>query len=111
MNIEYILAFLKSLDIPVAFGWFNQDVKTTHLSFLKLTEKPIFFNDNDFEYTNDIYQFDLWAIEENPYKYVAPLKALLKTNGFKFIETQQLPEKETGVYHIAIRYRYQQIEE
>lgn len=111
MNVEKIIEILIGWDIPVIFGNFTEQVKGTELTFFKLKEKPIFFDDDGFEYTESIFQFDLWGLEEDPLPYVQKLRTVLRENGFRFVELEQLHEKQANAVHIAIRFSYEGLAE
>ncbi|MGL4761119.1 MAG: hypothetical protein ACRCWG_06620 [Sarcina sp.] len=105
MGIQDILDLLKkNLTIPVKFGWFDSNIKGTHLTFTLLSENPNLFDDNEFELEESLYQFDLWSEQENPDKYTSIIKKLLIQNGFKYITTQGFYEKEDNIFHIAFRF-------
>lgn len=105
MEIENLIELLKAnLPMPVSFGWFNEEIKGTHLTFCLLNEKPETYDDNEYNYLNQTYQFDIWAQSEDPYKYVPKLRKLLKSNDFKYIAMQGFNEKENNIFHLALRF-------
>ena len=105
MGIQEILNLLKeNLTIPIKFGWFDSNIKETHLTFTLLSSNPKTFDDNEFDLEESLYQFDLWSEQENPDKYTPIIKKLLIQNGFKYITTQGFYEEEDNIFHIAFRF-------
>lgn len=105
MELENLIELLKkNMPIPISYGWFDENIKGTHLTFFVLSEKPYFFDDDDFDYIKQTFQFDIWSQSENPYKYYPQLRELLKSNGFNYITMQGFNEKENNIFHLALRF-------
>ena len=68
-------------------------------------------NEQDFEeYSEDeieiqgyYYQIDIWSVEDYT-ELVTRTKELLEANDFKFIDQEDLYEKDTKIFHKGLRY-------
>ena len=106
MEIDKLFKLLSTINIPVKYGWFDENIKENHLTFFLMNENPKIYDDDDFDSIESIYQFDLWIKEGNPYTNYPAIKKILIDNGFKYITLQGFNEKENNIYHLAFRYSY-----
>lgn len=101
MNNE-ITAALKTLNIPVSFLHYSGD-ESTYITFFFYDEINEESSDDEEEIEGYYPQIDLWSNSDCTL-LVLQIKAAMKSAGFIFTNKQDLYEKDTGIYHIALRF-------
>ncbi|HAT4166106.1 hypothetical protein [Clostridium perfringens] len=105
--IALVADSLSSLDIPVFEGWYDEEIKKTHITFFEYLEAPEdFLDDEEVSITHNI-QVDIWTTNsEEGLKLKNKVKKLLKDNGFLLEDSNDQFEEDVKIYHKAMRFNY-----
>ncbi len=87
--------------IHTEYGWYNQEINKTHISFCFLSETDIDFSDDEAEGVQITVQVDIWSKEDCP-KLKKKVKKILKKSGFQYQKGMDDFEEEKGLYHKAL---------
>lgn len=102
MNKEIIKA-LKPLGVPVLYGWYDESLNKTHITFFTFNEVPEDYSDDEYESIENYIQVDIWS-KENVEELKKKVKKAMKDNGFRFIEGKDQFEPDYKLYHKAMRF-------
>lgn len=98
-----IINTLEPLSIPVLYGWYDKNIKDTHITFYEYLENDEDYADDEATSTEHYIQLDIWS-KGNTKELKKQVKLLLKEVGFRFQEGQDFFETDTEIYHIAMRF-------
>lgn len=99
-----VMKALKPLNIPVSFQKYHGR-EHTYITFFSYLEKGEMYADNEEKVTGYYIQVDLWSIGDYT-KLYEKVKKAMKTAGFIRTSAADLFEKDTRMYHKAIRFFY-----
>lgn len=106
--IALVSSTLKSLNIITIYGWYDENLKKTHITFLE-------FNNLDNEYADDkntteehYITVDLWTFDVDESQQIKKqIKKLMKENDFLYQDgaTQPQPQSDGSIlYHVTTRW-------
>lgn len=93
---------LKELNIPVTFQVYKGTAKT-YITFFEYNMQNEEYSEDEIEIQGYYYQIDIWSVEDYT-ELVARTKELLEAKEFKFIDQEDLYEKDTKIFHKGLRY-------
>ena len=99
---EKIMEALKELNIPVTFQVYKGTAKT-YITFFEYNMQNEEYSEDEIEIQGYYYQIDIWSVEDYT-EIVTRTKELLEANDFKFIDQEDLYEKDTKIFHKGLRY-------
>ncbi len=99
---EKIMEVLKALNIPVTFQVYKGTAKT-YITFFEYNMQNEEYSEDEIEIQGYYYQIDIWSVEDYT-ELVTKTKELLEANEFKFIDQEDLYEKDTKIFHKGLRY-------
>lgn len=99
---EKIMEALKELNIPVTFQVYKGTAKT-YITFFEYNMQNEEYSEDEIEIQGYYYQIDIWSVEDYT-ELVTITKELLEANDFKFIDQEDLYEKDTKIFHKGLRY-------
>ena len=99
---EKIMEALKELKIPVTFQVYKGTAKT-YITFFEYNMQNEGYSEDEIEIQGYYYQIDIWSVEDYT-ELVTKTKELLEANDFKFIDQEDLYEKDTKIFHKGLRY-------
>ncbi|MDT8717605.1 hypothetical protein IAI10_13110 [Clostridium sp. 19966] len=104
-NIELIdTALSNALDsIPVRYGWYDENINETHVTFILLNEDVEGYSDDEDEITGTEFQVDIWS-RDNVEDLKKQIKKALKAIDCTFLQGQDQYEEDTKIYHKALRF-------
>ena len=105
MNIsDTIYKVLENIN-NVYEGWYREELKETHTTFIIYYTSPTEFEDDDNSKEYICFQIDTWGEDkesvDSQYKKV---RKILKENGFCWMESNRDYETYTKIYHYADRF-------
>lgn len=103
---DFIYETLSPLECPVRYGWYDEEVRETHVTFFIALEMPDVSVDDEIESLNYTVQVDIWSTSDDDKKIKKGIKKLMNAQGFGFIESADLFETDTKIYHKAMRFNY-----
>lgn len=108
---EQIIERLKQFNIPVFYGWYDDSIKDTHITFFNYSDNESNFEDDDNTTIDLYYQFDIWSYE-NIEQLKKDVKKALKDIGFIYIAGNDDFETKNNkrLYHKAMKF-YIEVEE
>lgn len=101
---KLITEALSVLNIPVSFQTYSGE-EDTYITFFCINEKGEAFADDKEVCTRFNVQVDLWS-KSNYIDTVNQIVELLENKGFKRTSSADLYEKDTRIYHKAMRFIY-----
>lgn len=106
MNIlEKVDTALSFLDIPKIYGWYDESLNSTHITFLEFDNQEDEFSDDEATTEEHYIQVDLWTKDITESQTLkGQIKQVLKQNGFIYQDGQDQFENDTGLWHIATRW-------
>lgn len=95
---------LTPLDIESFYGWYDEDINDTHVTFILLSDEDIDYSDDEAEKTEYYVQVDIWSKEN-----VESLKKAIKTAmkgipGCYYSDGRDFYEVETKIYRKSLRF-------
>lgn len=105
--IEKIYDVLSQLQVPVRYGWYDENINQQHVTYFVALESISEYEDDDESSLNYVVQVDVWSREDDT-QICKEIRKILKTHSFKFIESADLFEVDTKIYHKAMRFNYYQ---
>lgn len=103
--LELVSTVLTSLEIPVIYGWHDESLNQSHITFLEFDNEDDNYSDDEATSTNHYIQIDIWtkdAVEAQMLK--KQIKRLLKSNEFLYQNGADQYENDTELWHIAQRF-------
>ena len=99
-----IVQALKPLDVPVSFQKYSGR-ENTYITFFSYLEQGEQYADNEEKAVGYYIQVDIWS--KNDYTELAEkVKSRMKAAGFIRTSAADLFEKDTKIYHKALRFFY-----
>ncbi len=102
---ELIYNALSPLEYPVRYGWYDEGLNQTHVTYFIVLETLDDYEDDDEATVNYTVQVDSWSKEDDR-EIIKQIKKLMKANGFTMIDKNDFFETDTKIYHKAIRFNY-----
>lgn len=102
---EQIIQALKQFDIPVFYGWYDNSIQNTHITFFSYSDNDTGFEDDESTAIDLYYQIDLWSYE-NIEELKKNVKNALKNIGFNYIAGNDDFEAKNDkrLYHKAMKF-------
>ncbi|WP_123053086.1 hypothetical protein [Clostridium sp. JN-1] len=97
-----VMKALKPLNVPVSFQKYSGK-EHTYITFFSYLEKGEMYADNEEKVTGHYIQVDIWSKKDYTSLYKRVENAM-KVAGFRKTSAADLFEKDTKIYHKAIRY-------
>lgn len=97
-----VMKALKHLNVPVSFQKYSGK-EHTYITFFSYLEKGEMYADNEEKVTGHYIQVDIWSKKDYTSLYKRVENAM-KAAGFRKTSVADLFEKDTKIYHKAIRY-------
>lgn len=97
-----VMKALKPLHVPVSFQKYSGK-EHTYITFFSYLEKGEMYADNEEKVTGHYIQVDIWSKKDYTSLYKRVENAM-KAAGFRKTSAADLFEKDTKIYHKAIRY-------
>lgn len=97
-----VMKALKPLDFPVSFQKYSGK-EHTYITFFSYLEKGEMYADNEEKVTGHYIQVDIWSKKDYTSIY-KKVENVMKAAGFRRTSAADLFEKDTKIYHKAIRY-------
>lgn len=95
---------LTPLNITSFYGWYDEDINKTHVTFILLTDIDENFSDDEAEDNTQLFQVDIWS-KENVESLKKTIKAAMKTiENCTYTDGVDLYEDDTKIYHKAARF-------
>ncbi|STB55975.1 hypothetical protein [Clostridium perfringens] len=105
--IALVSETLEPLNIMVIEGWYDNELKKTHITVHEYLESEESFQDDEASELEHNIQVDIWSKDSiESYNLKKQVRKLLKENGFKFASGQDLFESDTKIYHKGLRFTY-----
>lgn len=100
---------LLPLGIESFYGWYDKDIKETHVTFLGLTDSDTGFSDDEAEFNEKYVQVDIWSKEnvEDIKKIVK--RAMLSMDNCRYSDGRDFIEDDTGIYHYSMRFYVREV--
>lgn len=103
--VNAVYETLSVLPYPVRQGWYDENMNETHVTFCIALESPEDYEDDDEVTMNYVIQVDVWSKEDHE-GIVKEIKKIMKKNEFTHIDSVDLFETDTKIYHKAMRFNY-----
>lgn len=95
---------LDDLDIEYFYGWYDEDINNTHVTFTVISDEEDNFADDDAESINYLMQVDIWS-KENMEDLKKEIKKCMKSiDNCTYNDGADLYEIDTKIYHKALRF-------
>ncbi len=95
---------LKPLNIPIEFQAYSGKEKT-YITFFCYNEQGEVYAENQEIMTSCYFQVDLWS-DKDYLTFTENIRLKMETAGFKRTSSADFFEKDTKVYHKAMRFIY-----
>lgn len=103
--LELVTNALESLNIPCIYGWYDENLSETHITFLEFDNQEEEYSDDEATSIEHYIQVDIWTKDTNESQTIKKqVKELLKQNGFIYQNGQDLFEIENQMWHIPQRF-------
>lgn len=106
--ISLVSSILEPLEVPTIYGWYDENLKQTHITFLEFDNLESEFADDEATQEEHYIQVDLWTFDvEESQSIKAQIKELMKENDCLYQGGQDLPEPQSDgscLFHIATRW-------
>ncbi len=103
--IETIYNILSALSCPVRYGWYDEAMNEQHITYYVVSDSTDEFEDDEEATLHYVIQVDVWSREDDS-KIIKQIKQLMKANGFVRMDSVDLFEVDTKIYHKAIRFNF-----
>ena len=102
---EQIIQALKQLNIPTFYGWYDDSIQDTHITFFSYSDNDTGFEDDENTAIDLYYQIDIWSFE-NIEELKKKVKKALKDIGFVYIAGNDDFEQKNNkrLYHKAMKF-------
>lgn len=95
---------LLSLNIESFYGWYDEDINNTHVTFILLSDEDTDYSDDEAEKTEYYVQVDIWS-HENVESLKRTIKTAMKSiSNCTYASGQDFYEVETKIFHKALRF-------
>lgn len=92
------------IKVPIQYGWYDKNIKETHITYLTLLEVPEVESDDEIEILAYHIQIDIWS-KDDDIKLKRKVRSALKKADFIFTENKDDFETDTKLYHKAMRFK------
>jgi len=99
---DIVMDTLKGLNIPIQFQVYTGKEKT-YITFFEYNMQNEEYSEDEIEVEGYYFQIDIWSVEDYT-ELVKKTKKLLEANNFRFIDQEDLYEKDTKIFHKGLRY-------
>lgn len=99
---DIVMDTLKGLNIPIQFQVYTGKEKT-YITFFEYNMQNEGYSEDEIEVEGYYFQIDIWSVEDYT-ELVKKTKKLLEANNFRFIDQEDLYEKDTKIFHKGLRY-------
>lgn len=103
--ISQALEDISSRGICVVQGWYDKNIKDTHITFCELNDRINNTSDDKEEDIEHVIQIDIWS-RKDELKLKKEVKKLMLDNDFGYLEGQNFFEIDTKIHHKALRFNY-----
>lgn len=105
--IKLVSDALDPLNVLVIEGWYDDELSKTHITVHEYLDQEDGFEDDEASEIIHNIQVDIWSEDSlESYNLKKNAKKLLKNNGFSYSDGQDFFEKDTKIYHKAMRLTY-----
>ncbi|WP_338025423.1 hypothetical protein [Clostridium yunnanense] len=105
--ISLVADSLASLDAIVVYGWYDESLNDTHITYLEFDNLEDEFADDEATTEEHYIQLDIWTKDlDESQNLKKEIKKLMKENGFLYQDGQDQYENDTQLWHIASRWLY-----
>jgi predicted GTPase len=104
-KIDNVLtATLQPLGIESFYGWYNENINATHVTFILITDNETNFSDNEAESIDYLIQVDIWS-KENMEDLKKTIKTAMKgIDNCTYSDGADQYETDVKIYHKALRF-------
>lgn len=107
MDIENLIyETLSSLECPVRYGWYDENMQSTHVTYFIIQEVADESLDDELETLAYTVQVDVWSMSDDDKKIKKQIIKKMRAQGFGFEDSADLFETDTKIYHKAMRFNY-----
>ncbi|MGL5068453.1 MAG: hypothetical protein ACRC6T_11655 [Sarcina sp.] len=96
--------------IVVVQGWYDKNIKNTHITFCQLSDRTNNTSDDEEEEAQYIIQVDVWS-EKDEFKLKKEVKKLMLKSDFGYLDGQDFFENDTKIHHKALRFNFIEVME
>lgn len=90
----------------VYFGWYQEDLNETHVTFFIYNSVPTNFSDNEYESIEDSIQVDVWGTDyEEVNDRTIEVREIFTDNGFTWSSGNNDFETDTKIFHNSLRFK------
>lgn len=95
---------LEPLNIKSFYGWYDEDINETHVTFILISDLDENYSDDEAETNTTLFQVDIWS-KENMEDLKKTIKAVMKKlDNCTYSDGKDLYENDTGIYHKGLRF-------
>lgn len=107
MDIENLIyEILSSLECSVRYGWYDESMQSTHVTYFIVREAVDESLDDEIDSLAYSVQIDIWSMSDDDKKIKKQIIKLLRAQGFGFEDSADLFETDTKIYHKSMRFNY-----
>lgn len=103
---DLVYQTLSSIECPVRYGWYDENMQSTHVTYFVIQESPEMDSDDEMESLTYNIQVDIWSTTDDDKKIKKQIIKSMRAQGFGFDDSADLFETETKIYHKAMRFNY-----
>lgn len=105
--LELVTSALKSLNTQCIYGWYDESLDSTHITFLEFDNEDSDFVDDEATTIEHYVQVDIWTKDiEEAQMLKKQVKELLKSNNCNYQNGSDQFEIDAKLWHIAQRFLY-----
>jgi len=105
--LELVTSALTSLNIKCIYGWYDESLNSTHITFLEFDNEDSDYSDDEAITEEHWIQVDIWTKDTEEAQILKKqVKELLKSNSFNYQNGADQFEIDTKLWHIAQRFLY-----
>lgn len=95
---------LNKLDIQSFYGWYDEDICETHVTFTLITDTEGNYSDDEAETVTYLVQVDIWS-KKNMEELKKTIKYAMRTlDNCTYSDGADLYEDDIKIYHKALRF-------
>lgn len=101
---ELIIQALRQFNVPIFYGWYDESINDTHITFFSYSDNESNFEDDENTSMDLYYQIDIWSYE-NIEELKKNVKKALKDIRFNYIVGNDDFEQKNNryLYHKAMK--------
>lgn len=104
-EVAKALKTLSDNGITCVCGWYDKHIHKTHITFYEMQESVNEYSEDVEEELLHSIQVDIWSARDD-IELKKEVKKLMKAAGFAFIDSNDLYETDTKIYHKAMRFNF-----